>query len=212
VDQERYAQPLLVDGVVVLLEVVVLAEALAVVAEDHEDRVLVQTQLLVLVEEVLQKVVLVADGVQVLVQRLVFRELLFAVAVGNHVVVVGRDGEVGGQERAVVAVLLEPGAARFEHYVVLVAEVVGLLEALLVHPFGGGKGVVAEVLHELRAPLERSSSPTGRTCSGSPALSGGRGDTWRGVSPARTPSCPCRAAARPADGRHERLDVCGTTA
>src|SRR4028118_120492 len=62
VDEKGYVQALLVDRVVVLLEAV-LAEALAVVAQDHEDGLFVETEILVLIEELLQEKILVADGV-----------------------------------------------------------------------------------------------------------------------------------------------------
>ena len=45
----------------------VLVEALAVVTENYEDRVFVQPQLLVLIDEAFEEVVLIAEGVEVAV-------------------------------------------------------------------------------------------------------------------------------------------------
>src|SRR5215203_7418269 len=64
VDEQRYPQSLFVDGVAVQ-KAAVLAEALAVVAIEDEDGVLVEPQLLVLLKEVLQKVVQHAQAVVV---------------------------------------------------------------------------------------------------------------------------------------------------
>ena len=54
VDDERYVQAFLVDGVIVLLEAV-LVEPLPVVPEDDKGCLLVEPEFLVLVEEVLKK-------------------------------------------------------------------------------------------------------------------------------------------------------------
>ena len=89
-DEERHPEPLVVDHVVVLLDAV-LAEALAVVAHDDEDRIVVEAELFVLSEEVPQEEILVSNGVQVAVEHLVLGELLHAVAVGDDIVVVGRQ-------------------------------------------------------------------------------------------------------------------------
>src|SRR5829696_1329369 len=151
VDDERYPQPLFVDGVVVLLEAV-LVESLPVVSEYYKGRLLVEPELFVLVEEVMQKEVLVADRVQVAVELVVLGEPPPAVGVGDDVVVVGRDGEVGRQKRLVV-VLLEPPLARLEHDVILVAKVVRLVVALLAHVPDPEEVLVPDVLHELRTPL-----------------------------------------------------------
>ncbi len=66
VDQEGYLDALFPHDVV-MLEPAVLAEGLPVVAVDDEDGVLVEPHLLVLVDEVLQEDVLVADAVEVAV-------------------------------------------------------------------------------------------------------------------------------------------------
>src|SRR5215216_2323565 len=157
VDDERYMKSLVVDGVVVLLETV-LVEPLPVVAENDKGSLVVEPEIPVLIEEVPQEEILVAHGVQVAVELLILRELLLTVAVGDDVLVVARRGEVGRQERSFSTVFLEPFPARIEHDIVLVAEVVGLFEALLVHVLGRKEILVPEVLHELRAPLE----PLGR--------------------------------------------------
>src|SRR5829696_10003298 len=75
VDEQRYPQSLLV-GVVTVYIAAVLAEALAMVAVDDEDGVLVEPQLLVLLKEVLQKVVQHAQAVVVTVELLVLRAVL----------------------------------------------------------------------------------------------------------------------------------------
>jgi hypothetical protein len=67
--------------------------------------------------------------------------------------VVGRDGQVGRQKR-LAAVLLQPLLTRREHDVVLVAEIVGFVVALLVHVLRRVEVLVPEVLHEVGAPLE----------------------------------------------------------
>ena len=110
-DEEGYAQAFLVDGVVVLLEAV-LVEAFPVVPEDYEGRLIVQSQLPVLVEEVAQEEVLVTDGVQVAVELVVPGELPLAVGLGDDVVVVGRDGEVRRQERLFAVLLATLRSAR----------------------------------------------------------------------------------------------------
>src|SRR5215207_1151494 len=151
-DEQGYPQSLLVDGIVVLVEAV-LAEAFAVVAVDDEDGVVVKAEPLVLVEEVLEEEVDVADAVLVAVERVVLGKVLDAVALRGTVVMVGGDGLVGGEER-LVAVRPQPLLARLEHDVVLVAEVVGLPKALRVHRLHRVELAVAHVFHELRAPLE----------------------------------------------------------
>src|SRR5919112_1618487 len=131
----------------------VLVVAFPVVPKDYEGRLIVQSQLPVLIEEVAQEEVLVTDGVQVAIELVVPGELPLAVGLGDDVVVVGRDGEVRRQER-LFAVLLEPLFARLEHDVVLVTEVVRLVVALLAHVLGREEVLVAEVLEELRTSLE----------------------------------------------------------
>ena len=80
-----------------MLEAAVLAEALAVVADDDEDRILIEPELLVLIYELLEAEVLVADAVQLAVDQLVVGEILAHVALGGgQVVVVGGGGEVTG--------------------------------------------------------------------------------------------------------------------
>ena len=139
-----------------MLVEVVFPEALPVVAVDHEDRVFVEPELLVLVDDVLDEEVEVSDLVLVVVECGVLGVFLAPVAVDGTVVVVARYPEVGGHEGLVV-VLLQPALAGLEHDVVFVAEVVGLLKARLVHVSTGWKSSVAEVLDDLRCGLSNSS-------------------------------------------------------
>src|SRR5918994_1571854 len=98
VDDERYTQPLVVDGVVVLLEAV-LVEAFPVVPEDYKGRLLVETQIPVLVEEVAQEVVLVMDSVEVGFVLVAPGDLPPPDARGADVFGGGREGVVGPRER-----------------------------------------------------------------------------------------------------------------
>ncbi len=103
------------------------------IAVEDEDGVLVEPELLVLLYQALDEEIHVADAVQVAILAFLLGEALYAVPIRGEIVVVGRDGLVGRQEGFVVAPLLKPILARLQHDVVLVAEVVGLLEAPLVH-------------------------------------------------------------------------------
>jgi hypothetical protein len=76
----------------------VLAEGLPVVAENNKDRVLVEPEILVLIEEALQEDVLEADGVEVAVEILVLGEPFLLVSLRHHVRVVGSRSQIGGQE------------------------------------------------------------------------------------------------------------------
>src|SRR5215211_1738868 len=126
VDDQRDSQTLLPDHAVVMIDAV-LSESLSVVAIDYEDGLLVETQTLVLLDDVLDPEVVIVDVVEVAVEHLSRGELLPTVAGYGQVVVVGRDAQVHDQGGA-ARVLLQPRAARLEHDVVLVAEVVGPLE------------------------------------------------------------------------------------
>src|SRR3569833_3061434 len=68
VDQEGYPQTFLVDGVAMKVAAV-LAEALPVVPVDDKDSVIVKAHLLVLVDQVLQEVVQIAEAVLVAVEQ-----------------------------------------------------------------------------------------------------------------------------------------------
>src|SRR5215203_6069558 len=98
VDDERDLEALLV-GVVFVHVAAVLAEAITMVAEYDEDRILVEPQLLVLLDEVLQKEVQVVDGVEVAVELVVLDEVLMPVARGGEVVVVPGARKVFRHER-----------------------------------------------------------------------------------------------------------------
>src|SRR5215218_8599660 len=152
VDDQGHPQTLLPDRAVVMVDAV-LAEGLPVVAIDYEDGVLVETQTLVLLDYVLDPEVVIVDVVEVAVEHHSRGELLPAVAGYGQVVVMGRDAQVHDQGGA-ARVLLQPRAARLEHDVVLVAEVVGSLEAPAVHGLIRLEVLIAEVLHQLRAVLE----------------------------------------------------------
>src|SRR5919112_106317 len=152
VDDQRDPQTLFPDRTVVMIDAV-LAESLSMVAIDYEDGVLVETQMLVLLDDVLDPEVVIVDVVEVAVEHRSGGELLPTVAVDGHVVVVGRDAQVRNQGGA-ARVLLQPRAARVEHDVVLVAEVVGSLEAPGVHGLISLEVLIAEVLHQLRAVFE----------------------------------------------------------
>src|SRR5215210_1370939 len=101
-DQKGYPQALLVDGIAVEVAAV-LAEALAVVAVDDEDRVFVKAHLLVLVYEVLEEVVQHAHAVVVAVDQAVVGEVLVPIAVRDaSVVVVSGAGKVLGHKGLVL--------------------------------------------------------------------------------------------------------------
>src|SRR5215207_2043896 len=111
VDDQRHFEPLLIDGVVVLVASV-LAEAFSMIAEDDEDGVIVQPQFLVLIDEVLHEEVLVAQAVKVAVELVDVREILATITMGDAlVVVVSCTGPVLGHERLVL-MLSEPLFAR----------------------------------------------------------------------------------------------------
>src|SRR5215217_817171 len=152
VDDQRDSQSLLPDHAVVMIDAV-LSESLPVVAIDYEDGVLVETQTLVLLDDVLNPEVVIVDIVEVAVEHHSRGELLPTVAVDGQVVVMGCDAQVRDQGRA-ARVLLQPRSARLEHDVVLVAEVVDSLEAPEVHGLIRLEVLIAEVLHQLRAVLE----------------------------------------------------------
>ena len=68
---------------------------------------------------------------------------------GTKAVLIGHEpGQVGRQER-LVTVLLEPLPARLQHDVVLVAEIVRLVVALLAHVLRRVEVLVSQVLDEL---------------------------------------------------------------
>src|SRR5215216_415955 len=152
VDDQRDSQTLLPDHAVVMIDAM-LAESLPVVAIDYEDGVLVETQTLVVLDDVLDPEVVIVDIVEVAVEHHSRGELLPTVAVDGPVVVMGSDAQVRDQGGA-ARVLLQPRSARLEHDVILVAEVVGPLEASEVHGFISLEMPVAEVLHQLRTVLE----------------------------------------------------------
>src|SRR5215210_3890626 len=79
--------------------------------------------------------------------------MLETVTIDRTVVVVARHTKVRGHE-GLALVRLQPVPAWLEHDVVLVAEVVGLLEAFCIHRLDGLEIVVAEVLDEPAAVLE----------------------------------------------------------
>src|SRR5215207_4836475 len=68
VDDQRHFEALLIDSIAVQ-ETTVLAEALPMVPEDDEDRVVVEPKLLVLIEEVLQEDILKPKAVEVAVEQ-----------------------------------------------------------------------------------------------------------------------------------------------
>src|SRR5215208_5496974 len=131
VDDQRDSQALLPDHAVVMIDAV-LSESLSVVAIDYEDGLLVETQTLVLLDDVLDPEVVIVDVVEVAVQHRSRGELLPTIAVDGQVVVMGCDAQVRNQGGA-ARVLLQPRSARLEYDVILVAEVVGPLEASEVH-------------------------------------------------------------------------------
>src|SRR3954468_20577141 len=101
--EKRDMKALFVDGVSVH-PTSVLSEALPMVAKDDEDRIVVEPQFLVLVEEVLEEDVLEAEAVEVAVDHLVVRKILDPVTGGEaSVVIVSRTGKVFGHERLVPA-------------------------------------------------------------------------------------------------------------
>src|SRR5215204_6693299 len=144
VDDQRDSQTLLPDHAVVMIDAV-LAESLPVVAIDYEGALLVETQTLVLLDDVLDPEVIIVDIVEIAVEHLSRGELLPTVAVDGQVVVMGCDAQVRNQGGA-ARVLLQPRSARLEHDVILVAEVVGPLGASEVHWFISLEVLIAEVL------------------------------------------------------------------
>src|ERR671932_2385363 len=70
VDQEGHLEALLPDDIVMLVTAV-LSEALAMVSIQDEDGIVVEPKLLVLIEEVLDEEVLVANAVEVTVEQVI---------------------------------------------------------------------------------------------------------------------------------------------
>src|SRR5215210_72075 len=102
VDQERDLQALLPDSVIVL-EAAVLAKAFSMVTVYHEDGVVVEPELFVLVNKILQEDVLQAHAVEVAVDQLVLREVLVPVAGAQALVVVmARAQQVFSHERLIL--------------------------------------------------------------------------------------------------------------
>src|SRR5215208_3971147 len=114
VDDQRDSQALLPDHAVVMIDAV-LSESLPVVAIDYEDGLLVETQTLVLLDDVLDPEVIIVDVVKVAVEQHSRGELLPTVVVDGQVVVMGRNAQVSNQGGA-ARVLLQP-AARNSHRV-----------------------------------------------------------------------------------------------
>src|SRR5918911_5670254 len=78
VDQEGHLEALLPDDIVMLVTAM-LSEALAVISVHDEDGIFIEPKLLVLIDEVLDEEVLVADAVEVTVDQVILREVLVPV-------------------------------------------------------------------------------------------------------------------------------------
>lgn len=111
------------------------------IADHDEDGVLVESRFLEYVDDLAHEPSLVVDAVGVVVEQRGVGDINSLIAVKCAVVVAGRS------------LLFQPSALGAEHDVMLVARIVGPVEAAGLHPVDGQEVSKPEIARRLASPL-----------------------------------------------------------